>query len=216
VCYRTGLDVSTCDITEDIDSALLDVFEMFKEKGHIKLAHKALNDYIVRIALEVAGLCGKPVQFHTGLGDNDILLTRSSPAHLQPIIKAYPKTIFVLLHSSYPFTRESGYLTAVYRNVFMDFGEVFPCVSSQGQKAIIRQILELCPTNKIMWSTDGHWWPESYYLGAIQAREALYDVLSESVRNQELTEKQAVAVVQGALFHNANRVYNLGLEPHIS
>lgn len=23
---------------------------------------------------------------------------------------------------------------------------------------------------------DAHWWPESYYLGTIQAREALYQV----------------------------------------
>lgn len=37
---------------------------------------------------------------------------------------AYPKTIIVLLHSSYPFTREAGYLTSVYSNVFLDFGEV--------------------------------------------------------------------------------------------
>src|SRR6188768_2468214 len=64
------------------------------------------------------------VQFHTGLGDNDITLSLSSPAHLQPIIKAYPKTLFVLLHSSYPYTREAGYLTAVYHNVYLDFGEV--------------------------------------------------------------------------------------------
>lgn len=72
---------------------------------------------------------------------------------MQPIIKAYPDTKFILLHSSYPFTREAGYLTAVYPNVFLDFGEVFPCVSADGQREIVKQILELCPTNKIMWSS---------------------------------------------------------------
>lgn len=64
------------------------------------------------------------VQFHTGLGDNDITLTLSSPAHLQPIIKAHPEANIVLLHSSYPYTREAGYLAGVYRNVYLDFGEV--------------------------------------------------------------------------------------------
>lgn len=64
------------------------------------------------------------MQFHTGLGDNDITLNRSSPSHLQAVIKAYPETLFVLLHSSYPYTREAGYLSAVYPNVFLDFGEV--------------------------------------------------------------------------------------------
>jgi len=72
--------------------------------------------------------------------------------------------------------------------------QVFPFVSADGQRDIIRQVLELCPTNKIMWSSkwrldtltdtnrlyflagDGHWWPESYYLGISQARQALYKV----------------------------------------
>lgn len=40
------------------------------------------------------------------------------------MIKAFPSTTFVLLHSSYPYTREAGYLTAVYPNVYLDFGEV--------------------------------------------------------------------------------------------
>ncbi len=87
------------------------------------------------------------------MGDNDITLGLSSPSHLQPLIKAYPTTKIVLLHSSYPFTREAGYLTAVYENVFLDFGEIFPMVSPDGQREILRQVLELAPTNKIMWSS---------------------------------------------------------------
>ncbi|KAF8216413.1 amidohydrolase-domain-containing protein [Mycena galopus ATCC 62051] len=213
-CYRTGLDVApTADSEESIITSLKEVSEMYQETGTIRLAHKALNDYIVRMALQVSSECGKPVQFHTGLGDNDITLNRSSPSHLQAVIKAFPKTRFVLLHSSYPFTREAGYLAAVYSNVFLDFGEIFPFVSGSGQRSIIRQVLELCPTNKILWSTDGHWWPESYYLGSLQARQALYDVLSESVALEELTESEAVLIVQNALFHNANKLYNLSLEP---
>ena len=93
------------------------------------------------------------MQFHTGLGDNDITLTLSSPAHLQPLIKAYPATKIVLLHSSYPFTKEAGYLTAVYENVYLDFGEIFPFLSADGQRQVVRQVLELAPTNKIMWSS---------------------------------------------------------------
>ena len=50
--------------------------------------------------------------------------------------------------------REAGYLTAMYENVFLDIGEVFPVVSRRGQEALIQQILELTPTNKIMWSSE--------------------------------------------------------------
>jgi predicted TIM-barrel fold metal-dependent hydrolase len=60
----------------------------------------------------------------------------------------------VLLHASYPYMREAGYLTAMYKNVYLDIGEVFPVVSGRGQEALIRQVLELAPTNKIMWSSE--------------------------------------------------------------
>ena len=94
------------------------------------------------------------VQFHTGLGDADITLTHASAAHLQPLIVANPKTTFVLLHASYPYMREAGYLTAMYKNVYLDIGEVFPTVSGRGQEAVMRQVLELTPTNKVMWSSE--------------------------------------------------------------
>ncbi|EEB87547.1 hypothetical protein MPER_15069, partial [Moniliophthora perniciosa FA553] len=136
--------------------------------GVVRLQHKSLNDIVVRLALEIAGSTDIPVQFHTGLGDNDLSLLYASPAHMQPLIKAYPQTKIVLLHASYPYTKEAGYLTAVYSNVFLDFGEIFPAVSGPGQRAIVRQILDLTPTNKILWS-------KTYYLGTIQARQALYD-----------------------------------------
>ncbi|KAF9230641.1 amidohydrolase 2 [Melanogaster broomeanus] len=215
-CYRTGLDIATSGALEEIQNSVLDALARYKQKGDLRFEHKALNDHLVRITLEVAGQHQKPVQFHTGLGDSDITLTKSSPAHMQPIIEAYSDTTFVLLHSSYPYTRDAGYLTSVYRNVYLDFGEIFPFVSGDGQRAVVRQVLELAPTNRILWSTDGHWWPESYYLGTLQAREALYEVLADSVRREELTEHQAVGIVQNALFHNSNRIYGLNLAPNLN
>ncbi|KAI0698477.1 amidohydrolase-domain-containing protein [Cytidiella melzeri] len=217
-CYRTGLNVGTNIMWLDVAEAYRMLHSAYKATGagDLRLETKLINDFVVNASLQVAGECGKPVQFHTGLGDSDITLALSSPSHMQPLIKAYPNTKIVLLHSSYPYTRDAGYLTAVYPNVFLDFGEIFPFVSAEGQLAVVRQMLELCPTNKILWSTDGHWWPESYYLGAIQAREALLKVLGETVLRQEMTEAQAITVVKNALFYNANRIYNLGLEPRWS
>ena len=72
---------------------------------------------------------------------------------MQALIKGYPNAKIVLLHSSYPYTREAGYLTAVYSNVFLDFGEIFPFLSAEGQTSVVKQVLELAPTNKIMWSS---------------------------------------------------------------
>ncbi|EKM52321.1 uncharacterized protein PHACADRAFT_260640 [Phanerochaete carnosa HHB-10118-sp] len=213
-CYRTGLNIGIVQEGQAVEHCVTMVMLRYEAQRTLRLVDKPLNDYIVNITLRVAGECGKPVQFHTGLGDSDITLALSSPAQMQSIIKSYPETKFVLLHSSYPYTRDAGYLTAVYPNVFLDFGEVFPFLSADGQCAVVKQVLELAPTNKIMWSTDGHWWPESYYLGTRQAREALWKVLAESVAKQDLTESQAIGIVKGALFDNANRIYDLGLAPN--
>jgi hypothetical protein len=31
--------------------------------------------------------------------------------------------------------------------------QIFPFVSADGQRQVVRQMLELCPTNKILWSS---------------------------------------------------------------
>lgn len=122
------------------------------------------------------GHTAKPLQFHTGLGDNDINLLLSDPSHLQPLIEEFPKAPFIILHSSYPFTRSAGYLAMAYSNAYLDVGEVFPMLSRDGQEAVVRQALELVPGSKLLWSTDGHHFPETYWLGNKQFRLALEKV----------------------------------------
>ena len=56
----------------------------------------------------------------------------------------------IVLHSGYPFTREAGYLTSVYDNVYLDFEGILPYLSGDSQRAVILQVLELAPTNKIL------------------------------------------------------------------
>jgi hypothetical protein len=122
ICYRTGLDIEVT-MKERLDSRA-DVFLEYigngKETGDWRLASKPLNDMITNIACQISGEYGVPIQFHTGLGDNDIRLPKANPAYLQTLIEAYPKAKFILLHSGYPYTREAGYLATVYDNVYLD------------------------------------------------------------------------------------------------
>lgn len=215
VCYRTGLSVSLRDDFDALEKALTALMDDHldrDEDAKIRLQYKPLNDLVVRIAMQVSSETSKPIQFHTGLGDNDLQIALASPALLQPLITAYPLTPVVLLHGAYPFTREAGYLANTYENVYLDFGEIFGPVSAAGQRAVISQMLELCPTNKALWSSDGHWWPETFYFGSIQGREAMYEVLSDAITRKEITEPEAVAIVKQMLFENANRLYKLALE----
>jgi hypothetical protein len=184
ICYRTGLDIEP-----DYEHAAREVgkpFERWVERcirrRKYRIERKALNDYLVLRALEILseGLpqdaLSKPIQFHTGLGDNDISLRESDPSYMQPLIESYPHVPFVLLHSAYPYTRQAAYLATTYSHVYLDIGEVFPMVSRDGQKTILRESLELTPGSKLLYSTDGHFFPETYWLANKQFREVWLDV----------------------------------------
>ncbi|OCL01927.1 developmental protein-like protein fluG [Glonium stellatum] len=216
VCYRTGLDVEP-----DYNEALLRVGTPFEhyvvravKKRKYRIERKAVNDYLVLKTLETLadsprGGMSKPLQFHTGLGDADINLLQSNPAYLQPLIENYSNVPFVLLHSSYPYTREAGYLATVFKHVYLDLGEAFPMLSRDGQTSVLRQSLELVPGGKILYSTDGHWFPETYWLANKQFREVLQEVLVEYVRKEDLTAAQAISLSEDILFNNANVLYDL-------
>ena len=143
-----------------------------------RFGHKPLNDYLLLKTMQLlAGSAKpKPIQFHTGLGDNDINIVLSNPGHMQPLIEAYPTVPIVLLHSSYPFTREAGYLATVFKNVYLDLGEVFPMLSRDGQVSVVKEAMELTPVEKLLWSTDGHLFAETYWLANKQFREVLEEV----------------------------------------
>jgi hypothetical protein len=188
ICYRTGLDIES-----DYQRAAEEVGYPFEHyvarcirKRKFRIERKPLNDYLVLRTLEVLSdqlphpdALSKPLQLHTGLGDNDISLLQSNPAYLQPLIETYSKVPFVLLHSSYPYTREAGYLSSVYKHVYLDLGEAFPMVSRDGQKSILRQSLELVPGNKLLYSSDGHFLPETFWLANKQFREVWLEVRAQ-------------------------------------
>ncbi|KAK3326409.1 hypothetical protein B0H66DRAFT_573888 [Apodospora peruviana] len=218
ICYRTGLDVAKMVDEDAAREAFGEIITNFTLMDFTRLQEVSLNGLVVhRTAMLIRDSNGgrekkKPIQFHTGLGDNDITLPKSSPSHLQEFIRTYPTVPIVLLHAGYPFTREVGYLASVYENVYADIGEVFPCVSQDGQERLLRQILELCPWSKILWSTDGHWFPETYILAIMQMREVFEMVLCDYVRKGHIGCRAAIELVQNVLFKNANKLYHLGLE----
>lgn len=128
--------------------------------------------------------------------------------------------------------------------------KIFPMVSRSGQRAALHEVLELCPTNKILWSSKQEcwllhswlitksrsWWPlasrvvlswnhsgqtsfvrrEPSSLSEITLSiSTTTQVLSEMVLAGELTEIQAVTVVERALFWNSDRIYKLNLKPNM-
>lgn len=228
ICYRTGLDISLesrnnfrphQSLTE---STLLKCFHEFLQKAvrdhRYRVAQKEVNDYLVVAVCDVLEKLvdtdgeNVPFQFHTGLGDTDINLVKSNPAYMQPLIEAFPQVDFIILHSSYPYTRESGYLAANYSNAWLDLGEAFPMLSRDGEESVLRQALELTPSSKILWSTDGHFYPETYWLANKHFREALERLLTSYVAAGDITVPQAIDIAVDIMFWNSNSLYKLDEE----
>jgi predicted TIM-barrel fold metal-dependent hydrolase len=113
----------------------------------------------------------------------------------------------VLLHASYPYTQEAGYLACVYPQVYLDFGLAVPFLSVAGMRKTVQQLLELAPTSKLMYSSDAHNIPELYYLGAKWGREILGWVLDEAVKDSDLTVKEAESVARSILCENARTLH---------
>jgi glutamine synthetase len=225
ICYRTGLDIglesrkSLRPQQSLTESSLLTAFHDFIQQAvrdsNYRVEQKEVNDYLVCAVCEVlekrveAEGEGLPFQFHTGLGDTDINLVKSNPAYMQPIVEAFPNVDFVMLHSSYPYTREAGYMAANYANAWLDIGEVFPMLSREGEEAVLRQALELTPTSKILWSTDGHFFPETYWLANKQFRDVLEKILVSYVREGDIKPSQAINIATDIMFWNSDSLYKL-------
>ncbi len=201
--YRTGLDVRL-PAREDAEAG----FRAYKAGGP-RLAQKALLDYLLGLALEVAARRGIPVQFHTGFGDPDLDLRLANPLHLRAILEdaRLGRVPVVLLHAAYPFTREAGYLAATYPRVYLDIGLAFPLLSTGGMERTLGALFELSPTSKIMYSSDAHHIPELYYLAARCARGALGRMLDRAIRAGDLTAAEAERVAGDVLRGNAARLY---------
>ncbi|XP_024195760.2 protein fluG-like [Rosa chinensis] len=90
------------------------------------------------------------MQIHTGFGDKDLDLRLSNPLHLRAVLEAkrFSKSRIVLLHASYPFSKEASYLASVYPQVYLDFGLAIPKLNVQGMVSSLKELLELAPIKK--------------------------------------------------------------------
>ncbi len=207
VAYRTGLAVRDTPRSEAA-AAFVPLRERAKRAGRVRLADKPLNDYLVHRALEIAARAEMAVQFHTGFGDGDLDLLAANPLHLRPIIEGYPRVPLVLLHASYPYVREQGYLAAIYPNVYADLGLAVPYVAAN-IPALLREAFALAPTSKLLFSTDAYSIPDIFWIAARWGRKGLATVLGEMVELGALTSDEALGIAGDILGGNAARLYGL-------
>jgi predicted TIM-barrel fold metal-dependent hydrolase len=208
--YRTGLAVE--QVPRAVAEARFPAWQWSAAAGTRRLTDKALLDFLLLQALELAARHRLPVQFHTGFGDPDLDLRLANPLHLRPLLEdpRYRAAPVVLLHASYPFAREAGYLASVYPHVSLDAGLAVPFLSVAGMRSVLGMLLELAPTTKLLYSSDAHLIPELYYLAAKWGRALLGEALEQAVRDTDLTAREADEVAAAVLAGNARELYRLG------
>ncbi|HEY6690105.1 MAG TPA: amidohydrolase family protein [Rubrobacter sp.] len=207
--YRTGLDIREWP-SEEAEESFLE-YRRAGGPGPARLVHKPLLDTLLHVAFAQAARQEIPLQFHVGYGDADTDLLLGNPLYLRPIFQRsdYRGMPVVLLHECYPYTRQGGYLAAVYQNVYLDLSYGIPLLGYGEMLSFTRQALGVAPTSKLMYSSDGIGVPELHWISAIDGRRVIGEALGEIVSNGELSLSEAEAVGESVLRGNAKRLYRL-------
>lgn len=208
IAYRSGLQLEAVD-RDAAAAAFGEVHEIAKRDGALRIESKPLLDHLVVTAVEESARQGVPIQFHTGLGDPDLDLTKVDPAALRLIFSdRFRAAPIVLLHTGYPYVRSLAYLAAMFPNVYADMGEAIMFAAGEATE-ITRELLGLAPASKILFSTDASLVPELYWVGARLGRRALGRVLDEHIADGAIDERTALDWAERILWRNSERVYGL-------
>src|SRR5215208_5180955 len=207
--YRTGLDIREWSREEAEES--FREYRRSAREGTARLIHKPLLDTLLQVAFAQASRQEIPVQFHVGYGDADTELLLGNPLYLRPLLQRtdYRGMPIVLLHECYPYTRQGGYLAAVYENAYLDLSYGIPLLGYNEMLSFTRAALGVAPSSKLMYSSDGIGVPELHWMSAVDGRRVLGEALGELVSYGELTLPEAEAVGESVLRKNATRLYGL-------
>ena len=209
VAYRTGLNIR--EWTGEEAEASFREFRRAAGEGSARLAHKPLLDTLLHTAFAEAARQEVPVQFHVGYGDADINLLLGNPLHLRAVLERpdYRGMPVVLLHGCYPYTREGGYLAALYESVYLDLSYGIPLLGYAEMLSFTREALGVAPISKLLYSSDGIGVPELHWLGALYGRRVLGWALGELVAHGELNLSEAETAGEDVLRGNASCLYRL-------
>src|SRR5690348_12288085 len=208
--YRGGLAIHIWP-RADAEAAFAAARREVGARGALRLSSRPLLDTLLHVAFAEAARQQVPIQFHTGYGDTDADLLLANPLHLRAILeyRPYRGMPVVLLHESYPYTREGAYLAAVYDHVYLDLSYGIPFLGMGEMLAFTRAALGVAPWTKLLYSSDAVGIPELHWASAHDGRRILGMALGECVSSGELTTAEAEAAGRAILRDNATRLYRL-------
>jgi uncharacterized protein len=176
--------------------------------------YRAFQDYIFRYLVTEGGRLKLPVHIHSAVGIGDYFnISESNIMRLENVLRdpRYSATTFVMIHGGYPLEREAIWLAAM-KNVYLDSSLMEVWMYPAAFKDSLRTWLETFP-DKITFGTDCFPYndvlgaEESYWLGALSARQALAAALAEMVSSGEITDVKAIEMAHAYLHDTAVSLY---------
>ena len=168
-----------------------------------------LLPFLVRRAAELAATRQVPLQFHTGVGDEDVYPPHADPALLWPLLRdARTEDCPVVLLGCYPYVGAAAHLAGTYPQVHMDLSPAVGLAEPIAAR-LVSEALGLCPPGKLLAGSGGRAYPESHWWGATVWRQALARVLRAEVASGGLDDAAARDTARRILATNATRLYRL-------
>lgn len=165
----------------------------------------AFGDVVFHRICTIAGRLGLPVQVHLGLG----ILRGSRPMLFEPVIAAYPNTVFDLFHCGYPWVDEIGGLLHNYHNVRADLCWL-PLISTTAAVRALHEYLDVARSaDRILWGDDC-WTGEEAYGARMAWEHVLAHVLSERVADGLCSSARAESLAERLMSGNVEQCFRRG------
>jgi predicted TIM-barrel fold metal-dependent hydrolase len=206
IAYRYGLDFDPSRPSpRETAAAAAEWLYDCEQRGTVRLDHPVLLRAVLWAGVDL----GKPIQFHVGYGDSDIVMHRCDPTKMTGFLHATRGSgVHIMLLHCYPFQREAGYLAHVYPHVWLDTGAAIS-YTGPNSLAVVRESLEVAPFGKVLFSTDAFGLPELYLCGARLWRRALGLLLEEWISADWLSPADAQRYAANIASRNARLAYGL-------
>ncbi len=175
-------------------------FEPAKDRGK----RLTFGNFVMYECAQLAAERDWPHQIHTGTHN----LPDSNPLPLRPLIKAFPRVKFVLIHC-WPFQKESAFLAKSYANVFIDTCWT-PVLNLAYFKESLETYIGYLPDTKMTIGHDST--SVEMAAGSLShCRAIAARVLQERIDDRQLTYEGALSLAKCYFADSARALYKISI-----
>jgi predicted TIM-barrel fold metal-dependent hydrolase len=169
-----------------------------------------LGDWCLARGVEQAAAYDLPIKIHTGYhaGHGSMTMDWIRPSHLCPLLRAYPRARFVLMHAGYPYGPELIALAKHFPNVYADLCWAW-AMNPRTTCEFVRHFIHAAPASKLFAFGGDTSWPEIAIAYARQARHWLTRALQAEIDAGDLTEPQAMSLATRFMCENQYAVFDV-------